>query len=115
MAINHWMLLRNEVAVASLLKQDFAAKDQIPLAERIWQQAARLERSYDRAQRSLHRVQTERRLESARQPDLPASAPPPVVEEIPAAAEAPPASSPPRPAANVVYIAPLPPSVETPR
>jgi hypothetical protein len=108
MAVNQWKLIR--------LKHDYSAKDQIPLLDRVWQQQARLERSYDRAQRSLRRVQEERRLDAARQPEMPAPAPPPV-EEIPApAAEAPPASPPPR-ASNLVCISPrpAPPSAEVGR
>jgi len=76
MAVSQWKLTRVEVAEKSLLEQEFSAKSQIPLVDKLWQCQHRLERSYARAQRDLERLQNSRR-HPAPQPEKPAPAPQP--------------------------------------
>ena len=61
MAVSQWKLARVEVAEKSILDQEFSAKIQIPLVDKLWQCQHRLERSFARAQRELERLQNSRR------------------------------------------------------
>ena len=65
MAVSQWKLTRMEASELSLLRQaDYGkvtVQDQIPLLDRIQQCQHRLERSYNRAQRELERLQDSRR------------------------------------------------------
>ena len=72
MAVSQWKLRRMEVGEISLLVQEFGAKNQIPLLDRLWQAEARLERSFTRAQRELERLQKSRREQpiKAEPPDI---------------------------------------------
>ena len=74
MAVSQWKLTRVEVAEKSLLEQEFSAKSQIPLVDKLWQCQHRLERSYARAQRELERLQNSRR-HPVQQPEKPAPQP----------------------------------------
>src|SRR6266403_4086566 len=76
MAISQWKLERVEVAEKSILDQEFSAKIQIPLVDKLWQCQHRLERAYARAQRELERLQDSRR-RPIHQPEKPAPAPQP--------------------------------------
>jgi len=60
MAVSQWKLARVEIAEKSLLQQEFSAKSQIPLVDKLWQCQHRLERAYARAQRELERLQNSR-------------------------------------------------------
>jgi hypothetical protein len=80
MAVSQWKLIRMEVVEINIFKDPEAAKNQLPMLDRLWQAECRLERSYSRAQRELERLQNSRR-----QPD-------PQPEEKPAEATSPAAS-----------------------
>src|SRR4029077_15159795 len=82
MAVSQWKLTRMEVGEAGIFEDVAASTTKLPLLDRLWQAECRLERSYDRAQRELERLQASRR-----QPD-------PEPEEPAQAAEAPAAASP---------------------
>src|SRR5438132_12073312 len=68
MAVSQWKLRRMEIGEISLLKQEFGAKNQIPLLDRLWQAEARLERSFTTAQRELERLQRSRREQPREEP-----------------------------------------------
>jgi len=68
MAVSQWKLRRMEIGEANQLVQKFGATNQIPLADRLWQAEARLERSFTRAQRELERLQKSRREQPRDQP-----------------------------------------------
>src|SRR5260370_18140937 len=76
MAVSQWKLTRVEVAEKSILNQEFSAKIQIPLVDKLWQCQHRLERSYTRAQRELQRLQ-DSRSRPIDQPEKPVPAPQP--------------------------------------
>jgi ribosomal silencing factor RsfS len=93
MAVSQWKLIRMEVVEVNIFKDPEAAKNQLPMLDRLWQAECRLERSYSRAQRELERLQTSRRQPDP-EPEEPAPQP---VAEAPAAA---PAASEPQPDHN---------------
>src|SRR5580700_1622894 len=74
MAVSQWKLTRMEVVEVNIFKEEDAAKNQIPLLDRLWQAECRLERSYSRAQRELERLQKSRRSPDPA-PEEPAAAP----------------------------------------
>src|SRR5947207_15754595 len=82
MAVSQWKLTRVEVAEKSLLEQEFSAKSQIPLVDKLWQCQHRLDRSYARAQRDLERLQNSRRRQ-VHQPEEPVPAAQPAVVSQP--------------------------------
>src|SRR5260370_12031491 len=104
MAVSQWKLARVEVAEKSLLQQEFSAKIQIPMVDKLWQCQHRLERSYARAQRELERLQNSRR-HPVPQPVKPAPAPHPEPEPPPAS----PSPPPPHPTRNPPYVISPPP------
>jgi hypothetical protein len=81
MAVSSWKLARMEMGEVDIFGQTLAAKDQVPLLDRLWQAQCRMERSHARAQRELERLQKLRRPRQFAE-----SPPPPISEEIPAAA-----------------------------
>ena len=60
MAVSQWKLTRMEVGEVGVFQDDSAAKNQIPVLDRLWQAQCRMERSYARAQRELQRLQKSR-------------------------------------------------------
>ncbi len=88
MPVSQWKLARVEIAEKSILKQEFSAKIQIPLVDKLWQCQHRLERSYARAQRELERLQNSRR-HPVQQPEKRALAPQPAPRVMSAAATGP--------------------------
>jgi hypothetical protein len=92
MAVSQWKLTRMEVVEVNMFKDADAAKNQLPMLDRLWQAECRLERSYSRAQRELQRLQNSRP-DPIQQPEDPTPAP---AAEAPstAASEAAQASSP---------------------
>jgi ribosomal silencing factor RsfS len=92
MAVSQWKLIRMEVVEVNIFNDPEAAKNQLPMLDRLWQAECRLERSYSRAQRELERLQTSRR-----QPDPEPEEPAQPAAEAPAAA---PAASEPQPDHN---------------
>src|SRR5437588_8669101 len=93
MYVSQWKLIRMEVVEVNIFKDPEAAKNQLPMLDRLWQAECRLERSYSRAQRELERLQTSRRQQDP-EPEEPAPQP---AAEAPAAA---PAASEPQPDHN---------------
>jgi hypothetical protein len=95
MAVSQWKLTRMEVVEVNMFKDADAAKNQLPMLDRLWQAECRLERSYSRAQRELQRLQNSRP-DPVQQPEDPTPAP---AAEAPstAAPEAAQASSPAEP------------------
>src|SRR5256885_15587050 len=57
MAVSQWKLRRMDIGEARLLGQQFGAKNQIHLLDRLLQADARLERDFTRANRELYRLQ----------------------------------------------------------
>ena len=88
MAVSQWKLTRVEVAEKSILNQEFSAKIQIPLVDKLWQCQHRLERSYARAQRELERLQSSRRRPND-QPEKAAPSPQPAPRVMSAVATGP--------------------------
>ena len=72
MAVSQWKLTRMEVVEVNIFKDPEAAKNQLPMLDRLWQAECRLERSYARAQCELQRLQTSRRQPDP-QPEEPAA------------------------------------------
>src|ERR1700730_16626079 len=75
MAVSQWKLIRMEVVEVNIFKDAEAAKNHLPLLDRLWQAQCRLERSYARAQRELERLQTSRHQPDA-EPEEPVGVPP---------------------------------------
>src|SRR5260370_9796489 len=61
MAVSQWKLIRMEVVEVNIFKDPEAAKNQLPMLDRLWQAQCRLQRSYCRAQPELERLQACRR------------------------------------------------------
>ena len=60
MAVSQWKLTRMEVAEVYILGKMAATADRVPLLDRFSQNQCRLQRSYAKAQRGLHRLQISR-------------------------------------------------------
>src|SRR5258707_11131268 len=75
MAVSQWKLTRMEVVETNIFKDAEAAKNQLPMLDRLWQAECRLERSYARAQRELERLQASRRQPGPEPEEAPAEAP----------------------------------------
>jgi len=76
MAVSQWKLSRMEAAERDVCERSLPPAQQVALLDRIWQAQSRMERSYARAHRELHRLQSAR-------PDQPPPPSTPIADEPP--------------------------------
>jgi hypothetical protein len=101
MAVSQWKLTRMEIVEVNIFEDAEAAKNQLPMLDRLWQAECRLERSYARAQRELERLQNSRP-----QPDPQPTAEPPAAAAAVVGPAVSPVSSTPKIGAVIAALSP---------